>query len=222
MGKVHIITVRNVPWDGEFSLTVTARQVVREVLRLEACLYDVQVGLTLTDDDEIRELNRTYREIDRATDVLSFPNLSLPQPSCFTAAQEDPAGAFDPETGELMLGDIVISKPHMEQQAADYGHSLKREFAFLVASVRIGSHDGRGSTGHGAEAGDGSSEFGYKERINGRKVQNQDRSLLRSDSDPGGGTFFFSDSADEYDPDRGSGVSVRRCRAVSYMFHDLL
>ncbi|MBQ6364598.1 MAG: rRNA maturation RNase YbeY [Lachnospiraceae bacterium] len=133
MGKVHIITVRNVPWDGEFSLTVTARQVVREVLRLEACPYDVQVGLTLTDDDEIRELNRTYREIDRATDVLSFPNLSLPQPSCFTAAQEDPAGAFDPETGELMLGDIVISKPHMEQQAADYGHSLKREFAFLVA-----------------------------------------------------------------------------------------
>ena len=59
MGKVHIITVRNVPWDGEFSLTVTARQVVREVLRLEACPYDVQVGLTLTDDDEIRELNRT-------------------------------------------------------------------------------------------------------------------------------------------------------------------
>ena len=126
MGKVHIITVRNVPWDGEFSLTVTARQVVREVLRLEAWPYDVQ-------DEEIRELNRTYREIDRSTDVLSFPNLSFPQPSCFSAAQEDPAGAFDPETGELMLGDIVISRPHMEKQAAEYGHSLKREFAFLVA-----------------------------------------------------------------------------------------
>lgn len=131
--KVHVITAKNVPWGGEFSITVTARQVIREVLRLENCPYDVQVGLTLTGNEEIQELNSSYRGIDRPTDVLSFPNLSYPYPSCFETAREDPAGAFDPETGELMLGDIVINDIRMREQAQEYGHSLKREYAFLVA-----------------------------------------------------------------------------------------
>ncbi len=77
---------------------------------------DAEVSVLLTDDATIWELNRTYRSVDRPTDVLSF-------------AQREGEGA----TGtEPMLGDVVISVERAQQQASDYGHSLAREMAFLA------------------------------------------------------------------------------------------
>ena len=77
-------------------------------------------------------MNREHRHIDRATDVLSFPMLEYETPGDLSGIEES-ADAFDPETGELMLGDIVISKDRVIAQAEEYGHSVRREYAFLIA-----------------------------------------------------------------------------------------
>ena len=86
----------------------------------------------LTDNEGIHEINRMYRQIDAPTDVLSFPMLSYEQAGDFSALEEDYEDNFNPDTGEIMLGDIVISVDRVREQAAAYGHSERREFAFLI------------------------------------------------------------------------------------------
>ena len=115
-----------------FNFETVARQVAEKVLDLENCPYEAQVSLLLTDSAQIRIMNRQFRNIDSETDVLSFPLVDFEKPSDF-ASLESMEDVFDPETGELMLGDIVISADKVLEQADDYGHSVKREFAFLVA-----------------------------------------------------------------------------------------
>ena len=97
------------------------------------CPYEAEVSLLITHDEEIREMNREHRGIDRATDVLSFPMLEFERPGDFTGIDEEMSDVFDPESGELMLGDIVISADKVIAQAEEYGHSPKREYAFLIA-----------------------------------------------------------------------------------------
>lgn len=116
-----------------FDIESVGRLVCEAVLESERCPYEAQVNLVLTDNAGIRELNRECRGIDRETDVLSFPNLEFKKEGVFEVPKEAEADCFDPETGELMLGDIMISMDKMQEQAESYGHSLKREFAFLVA-----------------------------------------------------------------------------------------
>lgn len=107
--------------------------VAEAVLEQEGCPYESQISLMITDNEGIREFNRDNRGIDKETDVLSFPNIDFVQPSDFELVEEDEADYFDPETGELILGDTIISAEKVKQQAAEYGHSEKREYAFLVA-----------------------------------------------------------------------------------------
>ena len=116
-----------------FDIEETARAVCERVLESENCPYDVIVNLLLTDKEGIRELNRQYRDIDQETDVLSFPNLDFSEAGIFEFPHERKADYFDPDTGKLMLGDICISVDRMRGQASEYGHSLRREFAFLIA-----------------------------------------------------------------------------------------
>lgn len=116
-----------------FSIEETARLVCERVLEAEACPYQTAVNLLLTDNEGIRELNREYRGTDRETDVLSFPNLDFAEAGTFEIPKEREADYIDPDTGELLLGDICISVDRMREQAEEYGHSLRREFAFLVA-----------------------------------------------------------------------------------------
>lgn len=116
-----------------FSIEETGRQVCESVLEAEKCPWEAAVNLLLTDNDGIRTLNRNYRNIDRETDVLSFPNLDFVEAGVFELSEERTADYFDPDTGELLLGDICISVDKMKEQAVSYGHSLRREFAFLVA-----------------------------------------------------------------------------------------
>lgn len=117
----------------DFPYEETARQVAAEVLRSEACPWEADVNLLITGVEEIRELNRTQRGIDSVTDVLSFPVCEFSAPSRFEEAEEDPFGCFDPESGHLLLGDIVICAERVRSQAEEYGHSRRREFAFLTA-----------------------------------------------------------------------------------------
>ncbi|MCM1063392.1 MAG: rRNA maturation RNase YbeY [Eubacterium sp.] len=116
-----------------FDVETVGRIVCEAVLESEGCPYETQVDLVLTDNEGIRELNRECRGIDRETDVLSFPNLDLEKAGVFEIPKEAEADCFDPDTGELLLGDIMISVDRIREQAESYGHSLKREFAFLVA-----------------------------------------------------------------------------------------
>lgn len=116
-----------------FDVEQTVEAVARAVLEAENCPYEVQVNVLLTDNQGIREFNRQYRQIDRETDVLSFPNLEYETPGRFEIGQEQEADCFDPDSGELILGDIILSVDRVAGQAEEYGHSLRRELAFLMA-----------------------------------------------------------------------------------------
>ena len=108
-----------------------AEKVVNACLTAENCPFEAEVSLSFVDEEEIRELNRDYREIDRETDVLSFPMLEFEAPAVFPEeiGEED----INPDTGEVPLGDIVINVRRVKTQAAEYGHSEIRELAFLIA-----------------------------------------------------------------------------------------
>lgn len=92
--------------------------------------YECEVNILLTDDEKIHEINKENRNIDRSTDVLSFPLIDYESPADFDGFDDRPE-LFNAETGELLLGDIVISIDHVKKQAEEYGHSLERELAFL-------------------------------------------------------------------------------------------
>ncbi len=109
-----------------------AESVISAVLDQEGCPYEAEVSLSLVDEEEIQEINRNFRNTDRVTDVLSFPMQDFEQPAVYDFLEES-ADAFHPESGELLLGDIMICVPRMRIQAREYGHGEKREFAFLVA-----------------------------------------------------------------------------------------
>ena len=117
----------------DFDIREIAELVVNAVLEHEKCPYETEISLLLTHNDEIHEMNLEHRGIDRATDVLSFPMLEFDHPGDFSIIDEETADVFDPESGELMLGDIVISVDKVLEQAQEYGHSPKREYAFLIA-----------------------------------------------------------------------------------------
>lgn len=116
-----------------FDVEKTVRDVADAVLVMEKCPYEVQINVLLTDNEGIHEYNREYRGIDKETDVLSFPNVDFEHEADFEIDENKEADYFDPDTGELILGDIIISVDRVISQAEDYGHSIKREFAFLIA-----------------------------------------------------------------------------------------
>jgi hypothetical protein len=122
-------------YEAEEKLHIPYRAIIARVveacLREEHCPYEAEVSVTIVDAEAIRELNRTYRGIDRETDVLSFPMLRYETAGVISeqAAKEN----RNPETDELMLGDIVLNVSRVKSQAAEYGHTQKRELAFLTA-----------------------------------------------------------------------------------------
>lgn len=127
----------NIEYETEVKLDLPYEEIITEVvteaLDYENCPYEAEVNVLLTDNEDIRQINREYRNIDSPTDVLSFPMADYDSPSDFERLEEMASDYFNPETGELLLGDIVISVDKVKEQAAKYGHSETRELAFLVA-----------------------------------------------------------------------------------------
>lgn len=115
-----------IPFDYEALLN----RIIQYVTERENCPYEAEVSVVITDDTAIHEANLEFRQIDRATDVLSFPMCTYEAPGDFDILEEQ--DVFHPETGELLLGDIMISYEHVQKQSEEYGHSLIREFAFLT------------------------------------------------------------------------------------------
>ncbi len=115
-----------------FDYENTAQTVIEEALRELECPFDVQASVLLTDNEAIQIYNRDNRGIDSPTDVLSFPGLMFDAPGAFMLEGNE-ADFIDPETGLVVLGDIIISLDRVKEQAEQYGHSKKREYAFLIA-----------------------------------------------------------------------------------------
>lgn len=110
------------------------REVIDAALEFEDCPYEVELNVILTSDEEIAMINRDYRDLFVPTDVLSFPMVDYTAPGDFSSLEGCHAeDYFNPESGELMLGDIIISMDKVVQQAQKYGHSQERELGFLVA-----------------------------------------------------------------------------------------
>ena len=116
-----------------FSEQEVAETVISETLDYEDCPYEVQVNIILTNNEEIHQINLEHRGVDAPTDVLSFPMIEYAYPSDFTVLEAEGMDSFDPDTGELLLGDIVISVDKVIEQAEKYNHEVKREYAFLIA-----------------------------------------------------------------------------------------
>lgn len=97
--------------------------IVEETLKYEGFAYPCEVSVSIVDNEEIRQINGQFRNIDRPTDVLSFPLLTFAEGEVMDRNELD----------EVLLGDIIISLERAREQAEEYGHSLKREIAFLTA-----------------------------------------------------------------------------------------
>ncbi len=122
----HRITVVNETENTEFNEAI--ENAVRAALDFEKVEQGCDVCVIVTDDENIRELNLEHREIDRATDVLSFPMLEIRPGEKIEVSPLE----LDEETGTVMLGDIVISEERARAQAEEYGHSVLREISFLA------------------------------------------------------------------------------------------
>lgn len=113
------------------------KKVVEEAADYEKCPYEAEVNVVLTDNDSIHHINKETRNVDTPTDVLSFPMIEYNSPADFDSLEKElelsPEDYFNPDSGELILGDIVISVEKVMEQAEKYGHSQERELAFLVA-----------------------------------------------------------------------------------------
>lgn len=116
----------------DIDYTELANRVAHKILETEQCPYEVSVNLVITDNEEIREVNAQFRNINAPTDVLSFPVIPFPSPADYSII-EDQDEYFDLDTDELLLGDVMISVDRVYSQAEEYGHSTEREFSFLFA-----------------------------------------------------------------------------------------
>lgn len=117
----------------DFSEDEYVRKVIEKAMDYVKCPYEAEVNVLFTDNNGIHEMNKEYRQIDRPTDVLSFPMLEYDQAGNFDFLEDESYDNFHPETGELILGDIVLSCEKIKEQAKEYGHSELRELCFLVA-----------------------------------------------------------------------------------------
>ncbi len=129
----------NIEAETEVSFPFDYGQVAKEAICFtmehEGFPFEAEVNLLLTDDDGIRCFNKEYRMIDAPTDVLSFPMIEFEKAGDFSQLDAESGSGnidFNPDTGEAVLGDIVISAERVASQAESYGHSSLREFAFLI------------------------------------------------------------------------------------------
>lgn len=127
MRKTHYIPITaDVSGAANDANCALIRRTIRTALAVEGLTAPCEVDVLLTDDDGIHEINREMRQVDRPTDVLSFPEFEL------TPGQLPGPEDADPGTGLIPLGDMVLSMERVAAQAREYGHSKRRELSYLV------------------------------------------------------------------------------------------
>ena len=127
MRKTHYIPITaDVPGAANDANCALIRRTIRTALAAEGLTAPCEVDVLLTDDGGIHEITRELRQVDRPTDVLSFPEFEL------TPGQLPGPEDADPGTGLIPLGDMVLSMERVAAQAREYGHSKRRELSYLV------------------------------------------------------------------------------------------
>lgn len=114
-----------------FDYKKLAEEVVLAALDAEDFPFEAEIGLLLVSLKGIQEINFQQRNLDKPTDVLSFPMIAYERPGDFTGIEQEEDN-FNPDTGEAMLGDIVLCVDKVKEQAERFGHSEMREFSFLI------------------------------------------------------------------------------------------
>ena len=125
MKRHYIPITADVPGISE-GLRAFIRRVIRTALSAEGVDFPCEIDVRVTDDRTIHKINLDTRGVDRPTDVLSFPAFDL-QPGVLPGEED-----ADPGTGLVPLGDMVLSMERVQVQAREYGHSNRRELAYLV------------------------------------------------------------------------------------------
>ncbi|MDP4180945.1 MAG: rRNA maturation RNase YbeY [Bacillota bacterium] len=110
------------------SIEAIIKKVVDACLEIEKFSIPSEISILLVDDEKIQEINNEHRNIDKPTDVLSFPVVDM-----FEGEIISDEGDFDMDENLLLLGDIIISMETAYRQAEEYGHSVDREIAFLTS-----------------------------------------------------------------------------------------
>ncbi len=127
MRKTHYIPVTaDVPGASDQQNCALLRKAVKTALAAEGVDVPCEVDILLTGDKGIRAINREMRQVDKPTDVLSFPALNL------SPGDKPNPRDTDPGSGLVPLGDMVISMERVSAQAKEYGHSKRRELAYLA------------------------------------------------------------------------------------------
>ena len=126
MKRHYIPVTSDIPGADSKSTCALIRKVIRAALAAEGMEEACEVNVLLTNDEGIHAINLDIRDVDRPTDVLSFPEFDL------VPGELPDAEDADPGTGLIPLGDMVISVEHVAAQAQEYGHSRQRELAYLV------------------------------------------------------------------------------------------
>ena len=128
MKKNYEIIYKNLEENEKYESTI--KQVINECFKIEKLEpTNLYISITLTNSEEIEKINRQYRNIDRPTDVLSFPMFEKEELDQFI--NENSKNTDVNVQGDI-LGDIVISVPKVYEQAEEYGHSFERELAYMV------------------------------------------------------------------------------------------
>ena len=108
------------------------QEAAERCLPIEGVSLPCYITVRLCDDEEIRQINRKHRGLDRATDVLSFPSVHFPDGKTAGSCENLLRREYDDEADAVFLGDIIISVPHLYAQAEEFGHSAEREASYLL------------------------------------------------------------------------------------------
>lgn len=131
--------------ESEYEFDFDYEQVAYDVLTAAFSLFpikntiDFEINISLVNDDEIKEINYDNRGIDNSTDVLSFPMFSYDNPGDYNSVNNDLMfikalkSRATKKISYFTFGDIILSYDHILEQSKNYGHSIKREYAFLIA-----------------------------------------------------------------------------------------
>ena len=123
----HMIRVTaEVTLENEEEVRALITRCAQQALAHERVDFDAFIDVTIVDDENIRALNAEYREKDAVTDVLSFPMYEFVNGEAQEELEEDP------ESGKVMLGDMILNYQRATKQAAEFGHSAARECGFLT------------------------------------------------------------------------------------------
>ncbi len=131
---MSVIISKEVKEEFEFDYEKVINDVIEASIEYIKCPYECMVEVDIVNNDEIQQINNEFRNIDNPTDVLSFPLVEYEIAGNFDFLENEASFVnFEPESGELVLGNIILSYDKILSQAKEYGHDIKRELAFLVA-----------------------------------------------------------------------------------------